>query len=79
MTFKAGDLVRIKRKYDYIQCVNLQTADWYLFYHEQVALHLGYTASMRSVKPHPALILVEETKCYCDEDCLELVPIKNSL
>lgn len=82
MNFKPGDLIRIKRclNAESIRCVNIQTADWYEFRRDQIGLYLKWNASKHYGLLQQALILIEETKCYVDEHCIELIPVnENSL
>lgn len=74
MSFKAGDLVRIKRTFAFVRCVNIASADWFDFYADQIGLYLKWAASKHNGAVQQALILVGETKCYVDEADIEIIP-----
>jgi hypothetical protein len=74
VNFKPGDLIRIKRPFTFVRCVNIASADWFDFHADQVGLYLKWRASKHSGAVQLALILVGETKCYVDEADIELIP-----
>lgn len=76
MTFKPGDLVRIKRKFNYVLCVNTHTSDWTQFNSDQVGLYLEWNCSKRSGADQQAVVLIGEHKCYVFENDIELVTVK---
>lgn len=74
MNFKPGDLIRIKRHFMLVRCVNIASADWFDFHADHIGLYLKRVASKYNGAVQKALILVGETKCYIAEADIELVP-----
>jgi len=75
VSFKPGDLVRIKRTFAFVRCVNIASADWFDFHADQIGLYLHWAASKHSGAAQLALVLVGETKCYVDEADIERLPV----
>lgn len=76
MNFKPGNLVRIRRALPFVRCVNLNTADWYEFKADEIALYLSWGGSKHGGAYQVAHILIGEVKCAADEADLELVPVE---
>lgn len=74
VSFKPGDLVRIKRTFVFVRCVNIASADWFDFHADQIGLYLhgGERGAWGIVA---ARVLVGETKCYVDEEDIERLPV----
>jgi hypothetical protein len=74
VNFKPGDLIRIKRHFMFVRCVNIASADWFDFHADHIGLYLKWAASKHNGAVQQALILVGEAKCYVDEADIELIP-----